>query len=191
MRRTAGWRIPAVRVVSFTALFGVLLAGLAALGTGGPASASVSKHHGKWMSKVSGCKHNYRIGRTARLVAENGADYGWVEWRASRTGACAGYQWVRMHFSRNLGFTTHEPNYKSWQIYYKRDPWGRPGVDTRHQYNLKVGGLRYFKKGAYNSRIFYAPNEKACAQLFTYANRWDLGLNIQGQGDLLRLTYCA
>jgi hypothetical protein len=164
--------------------------GIGVLVATSPASASVSKHHGKWMSQVSGCKSNYRIGKTARLVAENGADYGWVEWRASRTGACAGYQWVRMHFTRNLGFVSNESNYKSWQIYYKNDPWGS-GVDSRHKYNMKVRGLRYFKAGSYNSRIFYAPNEKACAQLYTYANRYGIGLEIKGQGDLPRLKYCA
>lgn len=183
----------AVRRPGRTILMAVITAaavGIGVLMVTSPASASVSKYHGKWMSQVSGCTSNYRIGKTARLVAENGADYGWAEWRASRTGACAGYQWVRMHFTRNLGFTTHESNYKHWEIYYKNNPWGT-GVSTSHKYNLKVRGLRYFKAGAYNSRIFYAPNEKACAQLYTYANLYGIGLKIKGQDRLPNLKYCA
>ncbi|MFC7530171.1 hypothetical protein [Actinoplanes sp. GCM10030250] len=181
---------PARRSIPARGLFAAVLVVLAVLVVASPASASVSKHHGKWASQVAGCQSNFRIGKTARLIAGNGADYGWVEWRASRTGACAGYQWVRLHFTRNLGFTSNEPHYKSWQMQYKNRPWVR-GAESRHQYNLKVRGLRYFKAGDYNSRIFYAPSEKACATLETYANRRAVSLRINGQGQLPKLKYCA
>ncbi|MBO3736680.1 hypothetical protein [Actinoplanes flavus] len=162
----------AVRRSRKTILMAVVTAvavGIGVLVVSGPASASVSKHHGKWMSQVAGCKSNFRIGKTARMVAENGADYGWVEWRASRTGACAGYQWVRLHFTRNLGFVADESDYKDWGIYYKDNPWGR-GISTFHKYNMKVRGLRYFKAGAYNSRILSFPRFDGA--VFPATSRW-------------------
>lgn len=178
----------AIRVVS-AALASMLAAAVLLVGT--PASASVSKHHGKWMGQVSGCKSNFRIGKTARLVNDKGADFGWVEWRASRTRSCAGYQWVRLHLNRDFGYQKNESDYKGWSIYYKSDPWGT-GIYSTHKYNKKAKGLRYLKKGSYNSRIFYAPNAKACALLYTYYSaNTTLGVRIKGQGDLPRLKYCA
>ena len=188
--RTGSRRRTATRLIPLTAALGVILAGLVVFGSAGPASASVSKHHGKWAGQVSGCSNNFRIGTVARLVAANGVDYGWVEWRASRTGQCAGYQWVRMHFTKNLGYTARESNYKSWAIYYKNSPWFST-VNTSTKYNLKVGGARYLKAGAYNSRITYAPSVKACAELITYANSSGLSLKIKGQGSPSKWTYCA
>jgi hypothetical protein len=135
--------------------------------SGGPASASVSRYHGMWMSQVSGCSSNYRIGKTARLVTDTGVDYGWVEWRASRTGHCVGYQWVRFHISHSLGYAPDEGNYKTAQMYYQKDQWGR-GVYTAWKYNQVVHKTRFLKYGNYNSRIFYAPNQKACAEFLNY-----------------------
>ncbi|MEU7906389.1 hypothetical protein [Actinoplanes sp. NPDC049118] len=184
--RTATVRRSAVMAALSLLSAGIVLAG------GGSASASVSKYHGKWVSQVSGCNHNYRIGKTARLVTDTGKDYGWVEWRASRTKRCAGYQWVRFHFSHDLGFVRNEANTKYSTMAYKRDPWGS-SLASNWKYNKKKNGVRYLKAGAYNSRIFYAPNEKACAQLETYySTNSDHGLNIKGQGRHTGdLRYCA
>ncbi|MBG0568823.1 hypothetical protein [Actinoplanes aureus] len=156
----------------------------------GPASASTSRYHGKWMSRVAGCETNYRIGKTARLTTTTSADYGWVEWRASRTGKCAGYQWIRLHLARDVGFIAKEPDTKWWYLTYKRDPWG--GIKTAYRYNKIAGGYRYLRKGTYSSRIFYAPSAKVCALFVTYysphPNRF---LKIRGQGSYSNLTYCA
>ena len=156
-----------------------------------PASASVSKYHGMWSSQVSGCSSNFRVGKTARLVTDTGADYGWVEWRASHTGHCAGYQWVRFHFSRSLGYTADESNYKMMAMVYQKDQWGRM-VETWWKYNQVALKKRMLKAGAYNSRIFYAPNEKACAEFDTYYSTNNTHfLTIKGSGGLGHLTFCA
>ena len=179
------------KAVGLIAMIVAVFIGAAVLLVSSPAQASVSKHHGKWVSQVSGCAANFRIGKTARLVTETGVDFGWVEWRASRTRSCAGYQWVRMHFTRDVGYLKDESDYKTWSIYYKNDPWGM-GVHTRHKYNKKVKKVRYLKKGNYNSRIFYAPSVKACATLYTYFSpNSTSGLRIKGQGDVPHLKYCA
>ena len=187
MRRGRSYRfarfVSAVLVAALTA---------ATLVISEPAAASVSQYHGKWAGQVSGCKANFRIGETARLVTDAGKDFGWIEWRASRTGNCAGYQWVRVHLSRDFGCRKNESSHKGWTVYYKTDAWGNKGVRSSHKYNKKVKGARYLKKGAYNSRIFYAPSAKACAELYMFHSPKSVQIvQIKGQGSLPKLTYCA
>ena len=187
-----------LRISAFTRARGIVSIALAAtiaaaavfLGAS-PAAASVSKYHGMWSSQVSGCSSNYRIGKTARLITDTGADYGWVEWRASRTGHCAGYQWVRFHFSRSLGYVAGESDYKTTAMVYQKDQWGRM-VETWWKYNQVALKKRMLKAGAYNSRIFYAPNQKACAEFETYySTNSNHSLTIKGSGSFGHLTYCA
>jgi hypothetical protein len=175
----------------------VLVAALGIAVAAAPAEASVSKYHGKWPSQVTGCSKNFRIGKTARLKTPKRIDFGWVEWRASRTKKCAGYQWVRFHFTRDVGFVRDEANTKDSEMKYKNAAPYSDELESSWKYNKKVKGNRYLKKGAYNSRIFYAPKEKACAFLSTYAFVGDPDdpnndLEIVGQGHFdVKPTYCA
>ena len=169
----------------------VIIAATALVLAAAPASASTSKYHGRWSGQVSGCNSNYRIGKTARLVTDTGTDYGWVEWRASRTGHCAGYQWVRFHVSRSLGYVANESDHKYVVMSYKNDQWGRR-VISYWKYNQVALKKRMLKAGAYNSRIFYAPNEKACADFQAYySTNIKHNLTIKGQGYIGHLNYCA
>src|SRR5436309_3754764 len=76
-----------------------------------PAHAN-APYDGRSPGTVSGCGSNYHIGTYAnnRITAFNslamngGAweDYGWVEWRQSRTSSCNGYQWPRLHVEHSI-----------------------------------------------------------------------------------------
>lgn len=194
MRQARTGQLAAARAWSFAAIIGVLLAGVVVLGSGDPASASVTKYHGMQVSKVKGCATNFRIGSTARLKTPTGADYGWVEWRASRTNHCAGYQWIRMHLTRDIGYVRGEAT-KRMFVFYKNRSKG-PAVYGIWKPNKTSSGARYLKKGVYNTEILYAPNAKGCAYFDVYVSAANAGspynaLGIAGQGTTSKPKFCA
>ena len=76
-------------------------------------------------------------------------------------------------------------------MYYQKYQWGR-GVDTAWKYNEVVHKTRFLEYGNYNSRIFYAPNEKACVIFLNYYKTNSThALGIKNQGFFGHLTYCA
>jgi hypothetical protein len=179
---------------SFAALLSVILTGLVLLGFGGAASASVSKYHGMQVSKVKGCATNFRIGSTARLKTPTGADYGWVEWRASRTSQCVGYQWVRTHLTRDIGYVRGEAR-KRMLVFYQNRSKG-PAVYGIWTPNKTSSGARYLKKGVYNTELLYAPNAKGCAYFNVYVSAANASspynaVAIVGQGTTSKPKFCA
>ncbi|WP_436528328.1 hypothetical protein [Actinoplanes sp. HUAS TT8] len=176
------------------ALLSAALVAAVVLAFGNSAYASVSEYHGMQVSKVRGCATNFRIGSTARLKTPTGADYGWVEWRASRTSHCAGYQWVRMHLTRDIGYVKGESR-KRMLVFYENRAKG-PTVYGIWKPNKTSSGARYLKKGVYNTEILYAPNAKGCSYFNVYVSAANAGspysaLEIAGQGTTSRPTFCA
>ncbi|MFI1996735.1 hypothetical protein [Actinoplanes sp. NPDC020271] len=175
-------------------LSGAVLIATVVLGFGNPTYASASRYHGIAPSTVKGCATNLRIGSTVRLKTPIDVDYGWVEWRASRTSHCAGYQWSRMYLTRDIGYVRGESRKRMLGFYQNR--FKGSAVYGIWKPNKTPSGARYLKKGAYNTEIFYAPNAKGCDYFNAYVSAANAGspynvLGIAGWGATSKPEFCA
>jgi hypothetical protein len=155
-----------------------------------PASAN-DTYDGRKPSTVSGCGSNYHIGTYAhnRITAWNPLgmspgqwqDYGWAEWRESRTGSCNGYQWVRLHLERTLAvyaggyliMNEHQTAAPNKVII----PWVTPSHLNQPYWGPNFGPVTesWLDPGTYDVALLYSFHTQACVSFGSYAlvQDWD------------------
>ncbi len=146
------------RAAGLTALGGTLAALLVVLAS--PVSAG-GRLDGVWAGSIRDCMaSNRHVGTYAnnRMASGfNGLDYGWLEWRASRNGACNHYQWVRLHVENTIPVV-------AWTPQWLHVEYARAGVHVRSDIRPQVVGmpddgggfLSYVEPGVYDAGLIYS-----------------------------------
>lgn len=142
--------------------FVALLAVVGLLASAAPAAANdpAGKYDGYWMSSVSGCGSNIRVGPTKSIYDSKGVYYGWAEQRWSNSGACWGYQWAAYHITKAIPVGKYDDGTLGFVFMAISD-------DVATKYRSSTRTIRTTSLlGNYNTPILYAPNDKLTGTIF-------------------------
>ncbi len=134
----------AVRRAVMTAFCAVLVSlGIALVAP----SAHAATYDHRFTNEVpGGCASNVRVGQPKSIYGPDGMYYGWGEFRLGTNGECTGYQWVKLHFTKDMS----SPGGLDLYIHRGTDRTGGIAVHT----HLKTD---FFAKGTYTqSQVLYS-----------------------------------
>jgi hypothetical protein len=141
----------------------MMLAVAAALSSTALSSAQAAdpagRYDGWYPSGVSGCYRNYRVGAVTSIYQRGGTYYGWAEQRWSYSGACWGYQWIRLHVTQPIHIRAEQSGIPGHLLTHLRDDRAGRWTDTWEMH-------REVSVGVHDQQLFYAPNDPLCGDIW-------------------------
>jgi hypothetical protein len=127
--------------------------------TSAQAADPAGRYDGWYPSGVSGCDRNYRVGAVTSIYQRGGTYYGWAEQRWSYSGACWGYQWIRLHVTEPIPIRAEQseiPGHLSTRLHDERA--GRWTTTWEMHWEVAVG--------IHDQQLLFAPNDSLCGDIW-------------------------